>query len=112
MIGKVLIPTHTGLKVLDIISICYCKAFNKVTEIILENGQSYVLNKTLDDTKKLFPKAAFFRCHRSYIVNLYHVSEINKTFIDCLVLNNGTCIKLSRRKEKEFIDQFNSFQLN
>ncbi len=45
----------------------------------------------------------FFRCHRSYIVNLKYVMKFNKTEI---VLDNGTRIGLSKSKYDEFSKSF------
>lgn len=41
----------------------------------------------------------FFRCHRSYIVNLRHVRLYEKSGIS---LDNGDCIPLSKRRYKSF----------
>lgn len=49
------------------------------------------------------PKDSFFRCHRSYIVNLKYVMKFNKTEI---VLDNGTTIMISKSKYDEFSKAF------
>ena len=42
---------------------------------------------------------SFFRCHRSYIVNLRHVQLYDKNEIR---LDNEDCIPLSKRRYKSF----------
>lgn len=41
----------------------------------------------------------FFRCHKSYLVNLSYVARYNKTDI---ILDDGTRIPLSKRRYREF----------
>lgn len=45
----------------------------------------------------------FFKCHRSYIVNLHHVQRYEEGDIQ---LDNGECIPLSRRKRRLFGQSF------
>ncbi len=49
------------------------------------------------------PRDSFFRCHRSYIVNLRYVMKFDKTEI---VLDNNTRIMLSKSKYDEFSKAF------
>lgn len=50
--------------------------------------------------------ASFYRCHRSYIVNLEHVREYSNSFIR---LKNRIKVPLSRRKCKEFKEKLSSY---
>lgn len=49
------------------------------------------------------PKDSFFRCHRSYVVNLKYIMKFDKTEI---VMDNGTRIILSKSKYDEFSKAF------
>ncbi|NFH40309.1 LytR/AlgR family response regulator transcription factor [Clostridium sporogenes] len=49
------------------------------------------------------PRNSFFRCHRSYIVNLKYVMKFDKTEI---VLDNNTKIMLAKGKYDEFSKTF------
>lgn len=53
----------------------------------------------LDQIEKMLIQDNFLRCHRSYIINLDYISDINnKDF----VLNDGTLIPLKRDHKKFF----------
>ena len=57
------------------------------------NG-SFAIRDTLDNLAKVLPGPPFVRCHRSYIINLEHVQEINKTRA---VLTDGRQLPVSHR---------------
>ena len=42
---------------------------------------------------------SFYRCHRSYLVNMAYITEFD---LDSITLNNGEQIYLTRKKHKEF----------
>lgn len=57
--------------------------------------------------EKLNPKY-FYRCYKSYVVNLRHVVSYNHTDV---VLDNGDIILISRTKYKEFLDKYSEFMV-
>lgn len=48
----------------------------------------------------------FCRCHRSYLVNLYHVNTINRELVR---MDNGECLPVSRKKWTSLNECFISF---
>lgn len=73
---------------------------------LVTSEKSFSLNMPISRiTENL--KGDFFRCHRSYIVNLAHMSRIGKNEV---ALDNGTVLPLSRRLYDEmnrtFIDYY------
>ena len=52
---------------------------------------------TFKDTLTL--SEGFFKCHRSYIVNLHHIDNYSHAQI---VMRSGSCIPISRSCQKEF----------
>jgi DNA-binding LytR/AlgR family response regulator len=60
--------------------IVYVEALNRKT-IIYTTEADYVTTMTIDDLGKLLPPPRFLRSHRSFIVNLDHVEELESDFI-------------------------------
>lgn len=54
---------------------------------------------------RLNPKS-FYRCYKSYVVNLKHVVSYNHTNV---MLDNGDSILISRIKYKKFMDKYSDF---
>jgi DNA-binding LytR/AlgR family response regulator len=60
--------------------------------IIHTTGENISLYTTLDELEKQLPKPPFLRCHRSYIVNLDHVTGIDRDF----TVSNGDTVYIRR----------------
>lgn len=80
---------------LDVNDIQYVKSDNVYVEIFTE-GHRYIQRKFLGQISKELP-SQFVRVHRSYLVNMDRVSELNKTF----VLIDGQKIPVSRKFKLE-----------
>ena len=80
---------------LDVNDIQYIKSDNVYVEIFTE-GHRYIQRKFLGQISKELP-SQFVRVHRSYLVNMDRVSELNKTFI----LIDGQKIPVSRNFKLE-----------
>lgn len=61
---------------------------------------------SLKDICTLLPGRWFCAPHQSYLVNLLHVRSITK---EAVLLDDGTAIPLSRRKQAEFLQAFHAF---
>ena len=83
-------------------SISWAEAFDHTTEVHTING-NYTVLSTLGEVEKGLPRGRFYRCHRSYLVNLDYVEQVDRT---SLRLIDGTRIPVSRgnsQKIKEAI---------
>jgi len=67
-------------------------------------GQSHLLRETLSSLERRLDPARFFRVHRSAIVNLDRVREIQPLFHGdgIVVLEDGAQVRLSRARRREF----------
>ncbi len=59
--------------------IIYIKVEGKYTNIITING-NFVMHNTLADIESIFHKLPFFKCHRSYIININYIETIDLWF--------------------------------
>lgn len=90
--------------VIDLEEVCYCVARERITYVVTKDDE-YSVNMGIAEFYNTLPKNQFFKCHRSYIVNINKIKEIvprfNNTYdlkledIDCIV-------PVSRSKSKEF----------
>ena len=69
--------------------------------VFYTDGDSYEANMNMDDILKLLPDY-FIRCHRSYIVNINHVSQVEKGEV---ILRKGERIPVSRANNREVKDR-------
>lgn len=85
--------------------IMYIQADGKYTKIFLENHEDYVFSDKNIGTWKTELGEDFGICHRSYLVNFYHIKKIQ----DAEVLVGKVSIPLSRRMEKEFKENYKKY---
>ncbi|MGF6352831.1 two-component system LytT family response regulator [Paenibacillus sp. 4624] len=112
-------PTHTtdnltgtrinllrndNIIVTDSADIYYAEAQEKVTKVYTKNGE-FTMPVSISDFHSRLPQDAFFRCHRSYLVNLAQIREIVPWFNNTYLLRLRDLeaeVPVSRGKVKEF----------
>lgn len=104
--GKLLVDDGTRMVVLEAELFLYAVKEDKVTRIHMADGRSYAAKQTLQELEeRLGP--SFFRPHRSYLVNLDYIYEIepwfNGAYNAILRDSNRTQIPVSRVAAKEMI---------
>jgi len=104
--NKIAIPTSTGLTMLNVSNIIYCKGEGNYTNIHLLNGDKPILSsKTLKYYEELLPETIFFRVHKSTLLNLNMVKQYFKTEGNTAIMVNGDEIEVSERNKKRFTDR-------
>lgn len=100
---KITLTTQYGSVFIEECIFLYAKAAGSYCEINTIDGRSIVISKPLGDFEEMTKEFNFFRTHKSYIINLDHISELIKKDEYMIVLKNGLRIPLSVRKRDEFI---------
>lgn len=95
---KLVLPTQTGTLRFALKQITHIEGVRNYSYIYLSNGSRELSSKNLAYFEEILDDKGFFRSHRSYLVNKYHI-EVLKS--DHFVLKNGTEIPISRRKNTE-----------
>ncbi|MBA4850747.1 LytTR family DNA-binding domain-containing protein [Emticicia sp. BO119] len=88
--------------------IIYLESQANYTVFYLKNGRAIINSRTMGIFENLFEHKSFFRVHRSFIVNLHYIDQINiiKHTSGVIGLRNGKQLLLSRRKIKPFLQEF------
>tara|TARA_X000000950_G_scaffold37039_1_gene39546 strand:- start:508 stop:1266 length:759 start_codon:yes stop_codon:yes gene_type:complete len=92
------------IKKLDIL---YCKSSGRYTEFHLVNNKTLVASKSLGEYEVILAYQDFFRIHNSYIINLYHLVNINKKAGNYCQLKDGTELPISRRRYDKLLQYLN-----
>lgn len=104
-------PVHTvnlvkdeRIIVTDINDIYYVEAHEKMT-FVYTRREEYVMSMNITEFCSRLPDDSFFRCHRSYCVNLNKIREIEPWFNNTYMLKLRDLefqVPVSRSKVKEF----------
>lgn len=73
--SKITLSKNGKLFVLNMNDICYCEAHEHEVYIFTKND-SFIVSASISDFHKKLPQDIFFKCHRSYIVNIDKITEI------------------------------------
>jgi len=73
--NKINLWKNDKIIVVDVDYIYYCTAKERITEVLTKE-EKYTVNFSLSEFYTNLPKDKFFRCHRSYIVNITKIKEI------------------------------------
>lgn len=85
--------------------ILYIQAETKYCNIILENQDSMFSDKSIGEWAEEIEERGFFLCHRSYLVNLYHLKKID----DDILLSSGERIPVSRRLKTKLKEAYRDY---
>lgn len=100
---KIGIPDDGGIRYVNINDIIYCESQNRYTRVVTTAGEitsSYNLGRYQETLTQDF----FYQIHRSYIINLNHVSRYDTTGF--AIMDNGTEIPVSKTHREVFLQMF------
>ena len=69
------------------------------TKIYFNDGRKMTVATSLKELENRFNTPEFFRIHKSYLVNLHFVKEINR---DTIRMSNNVNVSLARRRKTAF----------
>lgn len=86
-------------KIIDLDAIIYMETLNKKVLFHKLSGEIEEVTCNFKDLTEKVESYGFFRCHKSYIVNINYIKSFNK--LECK-LNNNVIIPLGRKYSKDF----------
>ena len=104
--SRIALPHVHGLIFVEISQIIYCESDSNYTRCYLENGEQYLVSKTLGDVQEVLEVQDFVRVHRQYLVNLTHIRKLIKGEGTYLLLSNGKSIPVARQQKDKLLEHF------
>ena len=101
---RLAINTYDGVRFFDINNIEYLKADSNYTHLYTVDNKHIMTARTLKDFEETLEGNFFFRCHKSYIINLNKIDKIEN---NKLILNSGSSIEIARRRKDKLHEILN-----
>lgn len=102
----VIVEKSDGYEKVFVKDILYIRAYGKYCEIHRNGMEEYLFSsKSLHDWQDELGKWGFGLCHRSYLVNYYHIKKIDKD----IILQNGIKVPFSRRNRKNIMEEYRNY---
>lgn len=106
---KIVVPISSGFEILNLDEIIYLQADGSYTRFHLSGGSQLVVSKNLKHFENLLETiTAFFRVHRSFIVNLNFARKFLRTDGGHLFLEDKTEIPVSEDKTELLIEMLSA----
>lgn len=106
-IRKAPIPTFNSLEVVYISDISYLEAYENYCKVHFLTGECIVSTYSLGTIMTLLENEPFFRCHKSYSINLEHVLRFHRS-LDIEFIN-GRKVPVARRRKEEFLSELHKW---
>lgn len=107
---RLAVPVSDGLQFIEVSDIMLLEAEGAYTRLHTANAAPLLISKMIKDFESALENHPdFFRCHRSYLVNMRHVTKYSRTDGGSITLRNNMEVLIARdRKDAllQIIDQF------
>jgi two-component system LytT family response regulator len=100
---KIYVPTLGGFRLIKINSVQFLEANGNYTLFKFKNGNTLLVTKTLGDFEIELSGHSFYRCHKSYLINLDVIESYNQSEGSVCMTIYGESIPVSRRKYADFM---------
>lgn len=74
--GRLMLRHREGVSFIDLKDILLVQREDRATVLYTLDGERYVTGDSLAEMEERLESDAFFRCHKSYIINLNHIKDI------------------------------------
>lgn len=101
---NITLADSSGYNIVPVDDILYLEGEDNYTYFHLNKHPKIVVSKTLKDYEDLLHEAAFFRIHKSSIINLKHLKKVTTDDSICAVMSDGHKLPVSRRRFAEFVE--------
>src|SRR5215469_710522 len=109
--GKVIVRAQNRLLLVDQKEICFASIEEGTITVVTPTVEGHSNCRTLEDLQDQLDPEAFWRAHRSYVVNIQHIREVVPWFKSSYQLRmddpKKTEIPVSRSQTKRLKDLFN-----
>lgn len=102
---KIAVPDRHGLQYYAVDHIVLLEAQGNYTEMHLSTARPVLVSRLIKDFEAILSDKGFIRVHKSYLVNMNHVSAYRREDSGCLLMSNGRKIPISARDKENVLSR-------
>jgi two-component system LytT family response regulator len=103
---RIILTDNNEQHLIKINDISYCIADGSYTFIHLINNKRYYASKNLKEFEDMLPTDFFFRIHYGHIVNIKHISKLQKGRTGSVIMQDGKELEIAARRKNDFLALF------
>jgi two-component system LytT family response regulator len=104
--SKIAVPFQNGVVFVELKELVYCEADSNYTKLVLTNGKTYLLSKTLREVQEVLEERSFLRVHRQFLINLDHIKMYHKGDGSYLVMTSDISIPVAKNQKDRLVQKF------
>ena len=104
-VTSVAFSSQNGITFLTLKDIIYAEANDNYSRVILNDGTSFIISKTLKDVQAVLEESHFLRVHRQYVINLNRVKHFNRNE-GILTMDNKKQLPIVRNQFERFMEKY------
>ena len=103
---KIVLKTLDNIHLVEIQDIIFCQSDGAYTIIHKNDGERITISKNLREFDDMLSDSGFYRIHKSYLINLSHITRFEKQEGGYIILSNREKVPVSFRKREELMELF------
>jgi two-component system, LytTR family, response regulator len=103
---KIVLRTQGNIYLEELQHVTHCESDGNYTLVHTLAGDRILITKTLREFDDMLSDSGFYRCHKSYLVNLTQVKRFEKQEGGYIILNNDCKVPVASRKRDELLELF------
>ncbi|MEI6749485.1 MAG: LytTR family DNA-binding domain-containing protein [Bacteroidota bacterium] len=103
---KIVLKTLENIYLVDIQNITFCESDGCYTYVHTLSGEKIMISKTLREFDDMLSESGFYRVHKSYLINLSHITRFEKQEGGYIILTKGEKIPVASRRRVELLEMF------
>jgi len=104
-VSKIALTTTDGFTFVNFEEIIRCEAQGNYTEVFMDDGNSFLITKTLKHYEENLSEKGFFRVHKKHLINLRFVRRFIKGKQGMVEMQDGKMIEVSFRKREALLER-------
>jgi two-component system, LytTR family, response regulator len=101
---KIILKTFDNVHLVRMGDIIYCESDDNYTTFHLIDKSRIIMSNTLKEYEDMLGDYGFFRVHKSYLVNLAHITRFEKAEGGNVILTNNAMVPVSFRKRELLLE--------
>ena len=102
--ARIGLPGANSYALIPVREIIYCRGESSQSSIFMTGQRHDVISRTLKECEEMLTRFGFCRIHKSYLVNLHHITKYVKGDGGYIMLTNGEHLDVSKSYKEELLE--------
>jgi len=102
-VDKIALPVEDGIELVEVERIVRVEASGSYCKVHLTAGKPLLISKHLKAVENQLVDFPFYRVHNSHLINLNHLTKVQRTDGGFAIMSDGQEIEVSRRRMAGFL---------